>query len=63
MWHLNKQNKTQSDGTTKKQAKLEVFLTGTFQHQKQHKKYPLGEVDLGEYDFNEINTFTKVLNK
>ena len=24
------QNKVQSDGTTKKDAKLEVFLTGTF---------------------------------
>ena len=30
MWHLNQQNKVQSDGTTKKDAKLEVFLTGTF---------------------------------
>ena len=53
------QNKVQSDGTTKKDAKLEVFLTGTFLSETS-QEVPLGEVDLGEYDFNEINTFTKV---
>ena len=53
------QNKVQSDGTTKKDAKLEVFLTGTFLSETS-QEVPLGEVDLGEYNFNEINTFTKV---
>ena len=53
------QNKVQSDGTTKKDAKLEVFLTGTFLSETS-QEVPLGEVDLGEFDFNKVNTFTKV---
>jgi len=52
-------NKVQSDGTTKKDAKLEVFLTGTFLSETS-QEVPLGEVELGEYDFNKVNTFTKV---
>ena len=53
------QNKVQSDGTTKKDAKLEVFLTGTFLSETS-QEVALGEVDLGEFDFNKVNTFTKV---
>ena len=55
-------NKVQSDGTTKKDAKLEVFLTGTFLSETS-QEVPLGEVDLGEFDFNKVNTFTKVKQK
>jgi len=55
-------NKVQSDGTTKKDAKLEVFLTGTFLSETS-QEVPLGEVDLGEFNFNEVNTFTKVKQK
>ena len=53
------QNKVQTDGTTKKDAKLEVFLTGTFLSETS-QEVTLGEVDLGEFDFNKVNTFTKV---
>jgi len=56
------QNKVQSDGTTKKDAKLEVFLTGPLVSEA-GQEFPLGEVDLGEYDFNKVNTFTKVKQK
>ena len=59
MWHLLPQNKVQTDGTTKKDAKLEVFLTGTFLSTTS-QEYSLGKVDLGEFDFNKVNTFTKV---
>ena len=52
-------NKVQSDGTTKKDAKLEVFLTGPITSNSS-EEFPLGEVDLGEFDFNKVNTFTKV---
>ena len=53
------QNKVQSDGTTKK-GKLEVFLTGTFLSETSQEDLKLGEVDLGEFDFNKVNTFTKL---
>ena len=55
-------NKVQSDGTEKKDAKLEVFLTGTFLSETS-QEVPLGEVELNEYDFNKINSFTKVKKK
>ena len=55
-------NKVQSDGTTKKDAKLEVFLTGPIVSET-GQEFPLGEVELNEYDFNKINTFTVVKKK
>ena len=55
-------NKVQSDGTEKKDAKLEVFLTGPITSNSS-EEFPLGEVELDEYDFNKINTFTVVKKK
>ena len=55
-------NKVQSDGTTKKDAKLEVFLTGPITSDSS-EEFPLGEVELDEYDFNKVNTFTVVKKK
>jgi len=55
-------NKVQSDGTEKKDAKLEVFLTGGITSEVD-QEFSLGEVELNEYDFNKINTFTKVKKK
>lgn len=52
-------DKTQSNGTSKREAKLEVFLTGSFVS-TQDQELKLGEVDLTNYDFDTINDYTKV---
>jgi len=52
-------DKTQSNGTSKREAKLEVFLTGSFVS-TQDQELKLGEVDLTNYDFETINDYTPV---
>ena len=55
-----KASKTQSDGTTKKEAELEVFITGSFVTENQ-SEVSLGKVDLPGVE--RTNGFTKVTQR